>query len=359
LKTTDDVWSRLEGQTVRFDVQPDAGQKIAVTSTASAPLRKGAIPIQLQITNASQLRGDQEYSGKLRIHYPSLEGSQISGADFVQLSFQAGARPEIHRRIPPDNQRFVTSQAIQFKVITLQGADVTWDFGDGQTGTGSDLLHAYNTPGKRAIKVSVVADPRIGATEQQFDIEIMDLGVSINPIQELVVEGLTRRFTCTGRGALQRYEWLIDGNLFDGRPPHDTAEGQSEITYTFQTPGTHEVRVVGYAEGAKPESKIRVDVLPRPVVTVARGSTCPFGKPAEFSLTAPDGLERVTWVFGDGEQDNGNDRNAVHAYSQTGAFEASAILAWKGGQQLRSRPVTINIVADRPQPHCCPQLRFT
>ena len=242
-------------------------------------------------------------------------------------------------------------QAIQFKVITLQGADVTWDFGDGQTVTGSDVLHTYNTPGKRAIKGHVVADPRIGGTEQQFDIDVIDLGVSIDPIHDIIVEGLAHRFTCRGRGSLQRYEWLIDGNVFDGQTPHDASEGQSEIAYTFQTPGMHEIRVVGYAEGAEPESKIRVDVLPRPKVALANGTTCRFGKPAEFSLSAPDGFDSVTWVFGDGVQEGRKDRSVLHTYSQTGAFEASAILTWKSGQQLKSWPITINVVADRPQPH--------
>lgn len=350
LSTTDDVWSRLEGHVVRFAFEPDPGQKIVVKSTASAPLRKGPITVQVQVSNAGQLAGDKEYSGKLRIQFPDLKGGQISGADFVQVSFQAGERPHIHWRIPESDQRFATGQAIQFKVITLQGADVTWEFGDKQTASGHDVVHAYNTPGKRHVKVSVVADPRIGGTEQEFDVEIIDVGVSINPVHEIVVEGLPHRFGCMGRGELQRYEWLIDGNVFDGRAPQDPAEGRSEITYTFRTPGTHEVRVTGYAEGAKPESKMAIEVLPRPMVMVGGGLTRAFSRPVEFSLKAPDGFERVTWLFGDGGRDEGNNRNPVHAYRQTGEFEIRAVLEQKRGEQLETRPVTVNVVAERPHP---------
>ena len=350
LTTTKDVWSRLEGETVRFDFESDADQELVVQCTTSASLRKGPIPIQLRVTNAGSLEGDREYTGKLRIHYPALKDSVVSAADFVQVMFQAGERPRIERRIPEDNRRFATGQPIQFKVITLRNADVTWEFGDGQTASGHDVSHVYNTPGTRRVKLSVVADPRIGHAEQEFDLVIVDVGVSINPIHEIVVEGLPHRFTCTGRGDVQRYEWLIDGNVFDGRTPRDAAEGQSEVTYTFQAPGSREMRVIGYAEGAKPESKMTVDVLPRPAITVPSGLTCSFGRPAEFVLEAPEGFEEMTWVFGDGQKNDENKRSVVHRYAQTGAFDVQASLAWKGERKLETRPVTVNVVAEPPIP---------
>ena len=107
---------------------------------------------------------------------------------------------------------------------------------------------------------------------------------------------------------------------FHGQTPHDASEGQSEIAYTFQTPGMHEIRVVGYAEGAKPESKIRVDVLPRPKVALAKGPRVVSANRQSFRFSAPDGFDSVTWVFGDGVQEGRKDRSVLHTYSQTVGF---------------------------------------
>ena len=192
----------------------------------------------------------------------------------MQVSFQELKPPVISWRIPKDDSVFATGQPVQFKLSTLQGADVTWDFGDGQTATGQDVRHVYNTAGKRSVTVTVT-DPELGPTVQKFDIETIEVVMDIKPVHEVIVEGLRQRFVASGRGGVESCQWLIDGNLFDGgrlAPP----ENQSEITYTFQSPGPHEVTVLGLARGARPQSKRNFTVEPRPRVVVADGPTRPF-----------------------------------------------------------------------------------
>ena len=175
-----------------------------------------------------------------------------------------------------------------------------WDFGDGTSATGLEIQHVYNTPGDRAVTVSVEADPRIGPTRKSLTIKIIDLGVSVDPVTGTLIEGAPRTFTATGRGPIERFEWVVDGQTFAGEKRSDGKPG-TELAYAFQSPARHVVRVVGYAEKAVVQSEERaVTVIEKPdvqIVSPQSGQILHFGAKTRFAAQVRGPVQDVLWTI--------------------------------------------------------------
>jgi PKD repeat protein len=343
--TTEAAWKLVDGTSLSFDFVPDDDQPLQV-KVPQMPFRRGRIQLELEVMNPDQVQLDQDYSGQLRIRYPELDKHAVGAGDFIRLTFQQGEKIAIDRCIPEPGARFAAGQEIQFKVWTQRGADVTWEFGDGQSASGPDVRHLYNTPGARQVKLTVVDDQGLSSEEREFEIEIVDVGLSIDPVIGPVISGVPYRFTCRARGDIQRFEWLAGGNTFAGQTPAAGADHASELTYAFDYPGEQTISVVGYAEGARPVARLVVPVQPGPRIVVTPPSPCPFSEPVQFELESPPGWEEVAWDFGDGTTlDGGNRSTATHRYTMRGAFRVEATLAWKDVGTL-TLDRSINVVAE-------------
>jgi len=296
---SDAFWEILKGTQLSFRFEPADKQAISVRA-ASVPFRKGRIPITLEVENAKQLKADQEYSGKLQITFPTFQKYVVQGRDFVQLTFQKGEKVEIYDVRPMDGAVFAAGKPVLFWANTLQGAKVLWEFGDGDSATGAETQHVYNTAGDRMVTVRAEADPRIGPTKRQFRLRIIDLGVSVDPVVGSVVEGKSRTFTATGRGPIERYEWVVDGQTFVGKPREDRQPG-TEIAFSFSGPGPHVMSIVGYAEKAVVQAEERsLVVIEKPDVQIVQpqaGQVLNFGVTSRFAAVVHGPVRDVLWTI--------------------------------------------------------------
>lgn len=346
---SDGIWELLDGTSLSFQFTPDADQAISAT-VAAVPFRKGRVPVTIEIANPQDLVGDQEYLGKLDIIYPTLARHEVKAGAVTQIRFQKEERPTIYDLLPRDGATFAAGQPVHFWANTLQGTQVLWQFGDGTSASGPEAQHVYNTAGQRSVSVSVLDDPRVGPTKREFSIEILDIGVSVDPLQGVIVEGVPFTFRSTARGPIERFEWIIDGQNYAGRDAGQdgTATG-SQISYTFDRPADHLVSVVGYSEKAVVQSEERVvGVLAKPSIEVSSPSPSPLRKPVEFKLLSPPGWTAVVWDFDDGETDASNNPNPIHQYTMRGSFQPRANVTWDDGTVSLAKS-TVNVIAEPPR----------
>lgn len=298
---SDGDWGRLDGKAMNFAFEAVAGQKINLRpASPSVKMHKGRIDVPIEVTNPNDLKADEEYSATLKITYPELEKHTVQGSRSVRLSFQRSAPPRIFEFRPADGTTFAAGKPVTFWVSTLQGTKILWDFGDGTSGTGQSISHVYNTPGDRKVSLRVEADAAIGATKQELTLHIIDVGVSIDPIPSPIMEGSQVKLTGTGRGDIQRYEWIIDGQKFDGRKTGSGTQTGSELTYTFDRSGKHVVSVVGYAEKAVAQSEERsFDVLRLALAIVQPQDAAKlfFGEKNRYSAQVDGPINEVVWTL--------------------------------------------------------------
>lgn len=329
---------------------------------STVPLRRGKAQFALRIENATQLAVQRDYAGLLRIIYSAPVGYVVQGPDRIEVAFQKQEPPRIVDLRPTNNATFAANRPVFFYASTLQGAKILWDFGDGTSGTGSEITHVYVTPADRKVTVKVESDPRLGTTMTNLLLHIIDVGIAWEPINKPLVESSPCVFQCSGRGGVQRYEWIVDGIKYQGTRRPDGGEG-SVLTNVFDSPGKHSLRVVGYAETAVVESEERVvQVEAKPKLWILQpleGYQYPPDTNIVFKAATQGGVEKVAWQLLDKKDDSliktiensVKDGNAEFAYTfpaQAGERDVvvKAVGFLRDGQAAKppeAEPITIQV----------------
>ncbi|GIX03562.1 MAG: hypothetical protein KatS3mg113_0568 [Planctomycetaceae bacterium] len=160
--------------------------------------------------------------------------------------------------------------------------------------------HSFNTPGKRKIKITV-GEPPYGPTEREWEINIIDLGVRLNPVNTVVFVETPCPLSCLCKGPLVNIEWIIDGRAYEGKPRRMQDQLVSELEFRFDTPGEHRVKVRGLSEKAIVESEeLFIKVLDRPKLQITQpqhGKELYFGETLHFTGSVSGPIEEVTWVL--------------------------------------------------------------
>lgn len=252
-------------QPIEIEFVPAAGDPIRARIPQSPyRIKLGTIDVLVEVTNAAQLQTDREYQGVLKLKYPDLNRHVIQGATSVAVVFQKSEPPKVFDLRPKSGQVFAAGQDVVMFVNTLQSAKVIWDFGDGNSDTGHRVSHAYNTAGKKKVTVKVQGGAGTQPTAHEIDLEIIDVGVTIDPLTAKINEGSPYTFTCTGRGGIQRFEWIVDGRTYQGKGDR----GES-LTYTFDRAGDHVVSVRALHPKLNVDSQeLSVGVTAKPAVTI-------------------------------------------------------------------------------------------
>lgn len=208
--------------------------------------------------------------------------------------------------------------------------EYTWDFGDGETGTGATATHTYKAGGKYNVTVTVddgKGSPVSKSTAGTYVI------VNSRPVAELAsVEKL-----CTGDsvtldasgssdadGDSLNYTWDFgDGN---------TVTGKSKVSYKYAKGGTYPVTVkVDDGKGGScslATASTTVKVNTPPTANAGPNLTCCQEQVSSFDGSAssdPDGDSlSYKWNFGDGG--SADEAKVSHAYEKSGSYRVTLVV---------------------------------
>ncbi|MCX7719113.1 MAG: VWA domain-containing protein, partial [Candidatus Sumerlaeaceae bacterium] len=287
---------------------------LMVTRPDGSPLPISLVPPELDLISASTtitVRAEpgrfdpgQEVRGSLRFNYPTLSGYILHGPQTIDFVAQKQEPPAIFDLRPTDGEVVPARKEIMFLVSTVQGASVIWDLGDGETATGAEVRHKYLTPGPRQVRVKVTSDPRLGATERSIRLNVVDVGVTLDPVPPGVTVGQPVVLKASGRGGIRRYEWLVAGRVYDGRPRDDGREG-TMIEIPFERSGANPVQVRGYSdkiEVASEEVLVQVAPAPRAAILAPQDrAVVVLGEDFECRAAVEGPVTDVEWVISSAE----------------------------------------------------------
>ncbi|MEL6450683.1 MAG: PKD domain-containing protein [Pseudomonadota bacterium] len=176
-----------------------------------------------------------------------------------------------------------------------------WDFGDGTTGNGVAVAHAYNTPGTYTLRLTVMDDAGVGNSATTIERQIV---VNPAPSVGLAVDGQM----CVGVA----HPWSVDvdegtsvaWNFGDGT----TATGAA-VSHSFAAPGLYPVTVAlddgkGLLNSRRSEEiYVRVNAVPTAIAgpdkIVDPGAPVVFDGGASGDLDGT--LAGYSWAFSDGQ----------------------------------------------------------
>jgi PKD repeat protein len=161
---------------------------------------------------------------------------------------------------------------------------VTWEFGDGNTGTGQSSFHTYTAPGTYTVRVIASVGP--GQTAEstttatiQADQQIS--GSAGGPYVGLVGQPITMSASISPAGlAVAQWTW----NFGDG-----TAGSGQSVQHTYTAPGTYNITVE-----IRPANESAV--IARTTATVSTTVQPPGGD--QVSLVAGCNMVALTWPVG-------------------------------------------------------------
>ncbi len=227
-----------------------------------------------------------------------------------------------------------------------------WTFGDGASGTGATVTHAYASPGTMAATVTVTSDLPTTATasvtvEVQNQAPTVSLGA--NPTSALTGETIT--FTAGGSDP--------DGTIVSAMC--DFGDGTSAIlagsttTHAYASAGVYTAVLTATDNfGATATASVQVTIAGRPPTVTASVSpaTAETGDSVQFTATAtdPDGtIVSYAWDFADGMQLTTNNSTVGHTYTTAGDYAATVTVTDTDGLTA-SDTVSISITAPNQPP---------
>jgi hypothetical protein len=263
----------------------------------------GGLSVKLDIANSVALDITKEYHGKLFVAGPETATHKFeSTPQSIKIRFiKKDSPPNI--RCPANNSVVITNVPVLFFVDTRPGAMVRWDFGDGSNAEGPECRHPYTTPGFRDVVARVQSDPKAEPAIAKIRLEVIDVGITIDPFANRYYKNCPATLRCTARGEIDDYEWVVGGAVYNGASRKDGING-SEISFPdFSAAGKILVTVKGRSVKANTDlysKEIALTVI-NPVVTlIAPKDTTDkvYGQEIDFAVavTGADGLfDKVVW----------------------------------------------------------------
>jgi PKD repeat protein len=220
-------------------------------------------------------------------------------------------------------------------------ASYTWDFGDGTSGSGSTVAHAYASSGTYTVKLTVTDVAGVSDTSSQ-DLNVVN---NVWPTARFTVSCIGWRCTFDASassdpdGPIANYAW----DWGDGYGVSDMSA--VIVTHTYKTAGPFTVTLYVTDSGGARGTQRQVVNLPANVPPVASFTatctalTCTFDG---HGSSDPDGMiTSYAWSFGDNT--TGSDVTASHTYASAGTYSVSLTVRDNGGATgVRTGSVTVS-----------------
>ena len=195
----------------------------------------------------------------------------------------------------------------------------TWEFGDGEVGSGIHTTHRY-TAGDRMYLVNLTVTDRYGliSTDQRMIFISESVPTAFFTSATTVREGVSTTFTngaTTPSDTIVLYEW----DFKDDTPISNEASPR----HSFSSQGVYQVSLrVTDSDGDTDIYSAPITVTDgTPIAMFTAPASAPEGTPVQFtdaSQSSPDGLISWYWTFGDGT--TSNERNPLKTFSSDGEY---------------------------------------
>ena len=243
-------------------------------------------------------------------------------------------------RVPPGVARLLQASAFDPGQDDLAFA---WDFGDGGSGTGQTVSHAWSTSGTYQVTVTVTDGDGGSATAAQ-QLTVAAAAADAGPDVE-ADEG--RPVTLGGDGSSPSDPFTTHAwNFGDG-----STEGSGRIVdHTYADDGAYTARLTVADDGSTATDAAAVSVhnLPPVISGLAAPTEAVVGDPASFKafVTDPGPNDRpsVRWDFGDGA--SGEGAAVDHEFTSDGTFEVTA-KADDGDGGVATATAKVKVVRER------------
>lgn len=165
---------------------------------------------------------------------------------------------------------------------------VKWDFGDGNTGTGTTVNHNYSITGNYTVQMIVIGNS--GCTDtvtQQVNVFVNSLPVAgiVAVANGCTNQPVTFSGLVQGTDPINIYQWTISNGV--------NSSGQ-DFTYTFATPGIFTVRfITGTVNGCYDTATHTISISPSPVVTVTPSLSICLGNSVQLNAS---GATQFDWA---------------------------------------------------------------
>ncbi|MEO1058216.1 MAG: PKD domain-containing protein, partial [Actinomycetota bacterium] len=220
---------------------------------------------------------------------------------------------------------------------TVVGVD--WNFGDGDTGTGSPATHVYSAPGDYLVTQTVTdALGKSDISTRTVSVRIAPTAAFDAPLPIVAGEPAVFTDTSTDDGSIVSRAW----DFGDG-----TTSTDINPSVTFGTPGTRTVTLIATDnDGLSRSTAQSVDVLARPtaVFDLMQVPAGP-GATVEFVDRSTDDAPITSWDWSFGDGATSTDRDPTHDYTAPGTYEVTLTVTDSGGLTDTS---TITVVIGTP-----------
>ena len=327
---------------------PQVGQQVTFTASASG----GTSPYTFSWTfgDGSSATGaivTHIYSspGTFTVNLTAKDsGSPQQTATSQQLITVTSAASPLTATFTYNPTSPVVGQTVTFTASANGGTtpySFTWNLGDGFSGTGSSITHAYSSAGTFTVTLTVKdSSAPVQSTTSQQSVTVtsplpLSASFTFNPASPDAGQSVSFTGSASGGNSPYSYSW----NFGDG----STGTGQS-ASHAYSTAGTYTaILTVTDSAGDAAESSEAITVNPALSASFTYSPSNPLPlQTITFSASASGGTQpySYSWNFGDGS--TGAGASVVHSYTLPGTYTVTLTVTDANGQTVAtSQTITV------------------
>lgn len=231
----------------------------------------------------------------------------VSKSSFIRI-----IKPKVTLKNLPDSGCIPFTKTFNCNIVSNNPVvNITWDFGDGTTGSGPTPTHTYAVQGIYDVKVKITTQS--GCTDSAIMLKAIRVGnkPTIDFIADPLITCAKNKVTFTDQSTGGVTSWLW--NFGDGST--STAQNPSHL---YSDTGYFTVKLIARVNGCE-DSLIKLKyiyVMP-PIAKFQMIYNCANRYMRRFTNLSK-GADKSFWDFGDGTTDT--TRNPIHIFPSTGTF---------------------------------------
>ena len=236
----------------------------------------------------------------------------------------------------------------------------TWDLGNGESASGSDIAYEYEEPGIYTVKLIVQDDEGATAAYQRTVSTALPNEEPVAKFSTSCIDNVCTFDAGSSKdpdGTITEWAWSLgDGN---------TATG-SDIEHTYQEGGSYTISLTVEDNDEATDSTNRTVTLsmPNEKPEAAFEVSCTYSDCAVDAGSSSDAdgtVVNYSWNFGDGNQSSG--KTGTHSYDSSGTYSITlTVVDDRGSSDSASQQVSVELANKAPVARftgVCEELRCT